>query len=837
MLPTGYSSFTETKDYRQITSTNPYQSRTVSSTRIFTMTWENATSSLRQSIIDEYTGSYPISLTIPDRLGGGIIPVIPVEELKITKVSNLPTYSISLTVEKSAPNTYSDDLTITSGSTTFSLQTLSPSVGFSSISDGTNTVNFDRQEVFSLQIESGNTLTGLTAYNLSENTVDGSGIYHISPNNFNERIVRNHGSYVDVTYRDLQYNSVREPQFSVSIRASILNEEVQLGCTVNENGNHRLRAIDFPIFKVTKNNSSDILQTPYFGGSVVTQPYTGISRVGIWNPSLSTQCWSYFNVVNEANSLYWQTDDGAGYNKQYIIHGTGDALKFLVKNIPTSVAETGGYTIPYKTRLRAFSGNWYDAAQYYRSWATGQVWCSAGQLDRSSNTFSKLTTGCSLVAWMGINSAYYPSIGATSGRFNQYNTFYSELSKLRSFFQTGTIISQWYGWHSNEFDSNWPDFSGVNNGYTGIASTFYPAIQSIRTGLTNVYVLPYTHMSWGKNTTSYSSNNIFTKAVKNRDFSELKGPLGSSSYVSVQPSVIRSDVRTLLTGIWSSFIRGTGTHLDGLYVDFWAGIPPYFDYSYSGNTAAWVTGSRQYITDLTNASTYGQSQPIITSEAIDETMIDKVSMMFQIVNPPSLAGPTNTALHIPLWNTIYGDYSLIADTLGGPGIASSGAIQGVINAYMYQLHYGKIPTISYNFNNSPYMFLDSPASNTAYYPFWTTLKNIVDYKPLYYKYCIAGRRLRPQNIVTEAFASVVPLDTMASLWQAIDGTIGVVLTNGLPTDQSYILTMDNTAYPITEDGSIYDITPAGLVKITDYTTLEEIDITIPARSVRVLLIS
>lgn len=825
-LPTGYTSFNELKDYKVISSdpTYKYQQRVPNpySKRTFTISYENATQTIKDSVLASYTGNPPAILVIPDRMGGGSIPVIFKEDLQITRTSNLPTYSITTTLDSVGPRyPYTDSLTISSGDTTFSLKTLSPAISFESL----NNVSFEDQEIFSLQVDHRSGI-GLTPYNLYQITGNSQEVYVISPNDFQEREIRNFGNRLEVYYRDLTINSVRDASYSVKLTAQILSGYVDLSCSVTPGTTYRTRAIDYPIFKISQRDSADVLQTPYFGGSVITSPWTGISRTNVWHPNLTMQNWSYFNLLDSNDSLYWQTTDASGYNKNYIIHATGDGLKFLVKNIPSLVGETGTYSPTYTTRLQSFTGNWYDAAQIYRTWSVPRF-CHRGTIDTATSGKSSHITGVSLVAWMGISSAYQPSIGAVSGRFNSFNVFSDELLKLRNFF-SGSILSQWYGWHNNEFDGNWPD-------YSPLPSTFYPAIRYVKTGMSNVYVLPYSHMSWGSNTPSYTGNNIFSLSVKKRDLGPLKEPLGVSSYNSVQPSVINPLGRTALTGAWSTLIAGTGanTNIDGLYLDFWAGLPPYYDYRYSGDTSLWVSGNDVFMGQMYNMISGYTSQPIITSEGIDENYIDSTSLLFQIVQPPNLAGPTNTALHIPMWKTVYGNYSLVSDTLGGPGIASSGAIQQVINKYFYDIHWGKIPSISYNFDSGSYMFLNNPASNTAYYPFWETLKNTLSQHETIRKYAWYGRRLRPENIVTEASASVVPPDFMSSYWLALDSKVGYIATNGDDSAYGYTWTLNPGNYPIPNSGTIYDITSGGNTFLITYNGVTDIDMSIPARSLRI----
>jgi len=96
-------------------------------------------------------------------------------------------------------------------------------------------------------------------------------------------------------------------------------------------------------------------------------------------------------------------------------------------------AESG--RIPYESGVAAFSGGWYEAAQIYRKWALGQSWHRNAPVDNPLRDLG-------LWVWnRGLSTEALPPV-----------------ERLQRDLPGVPVALDWYWWHSNPYDTDYPDF-------------------------------------------------------------------------------------------------------------------------------------------------------------------------------------------------------------------------------------------------------------------------------------------------------------------------------------------------------------------------------------------
>ncbi len=85
-----------------------------------------------------------------------------------------------------------------------------------------------------------------------------------------------------------------------------------------------------------------------------------------------------------ARGVYYAVEDGGGFTKSFQIrnHPANDAMIFASQHFP---AGRGGgkvsqFDLPYEVVTGPFEGDWWQAARLYRAWWVKQVWASKGLL-------------------------------------------------------------------------------------------------------------------------------------------------------------------------------------------------------------------------------------------------------------------------------------------------------------------------------------------------------------------------------------------------------------------------------------------------------------------------
>jgi len=160
---------------------------------------------------------------------------------------------------------------------------------------------------------------------------------------------------------------------------------VAFGIKVRNRTPLAVRAIKFPVIVApTKFGSGegDYIVNSICDGILYEQPWknfpVGYSAIGQYPGNLSAQLMAY---GTKAGGLYVATHDGEGNVKRLGLSRKRNGFELIVEHwvpeVPRSDCE-----VPYDTMVGVFSGEWYDAADIYKSWAVRQPWCSKRLVER-----------------------------------------------------------------------------------------------------------------------------------------------------------------------------------------------------------------------------------------------------------------------------------------------------------------------------------------------------------------------------------------------------------------------------------------------------------------------
>lgn len=144
-------------------------------------------------------------------------------------------------------------------------------------------------------------------------------------------------------------------------------------------------------------------------------------------------------VVNPgAASLYLDHRDPAWHSKACEFTVAKDGKSFSLTGIHYPGAEAKprtAYRIPYENCVRPFAGDWFEAGQIYKQWGAGQRWNARRA---AGNPLRKI----GLWVW---------NRGLISGVIPPVERLQKELGKI-------PVALDWYWWHSNPYDTDYPDF-------------------------------------------------------------------------------------------------------------------------------------------------------------------------------------------------------------------------------------------------------------------------------------------------------------------------------------------------------------------------------------------
>lgn len=97
----------------------------------------------------------------------------------------------------------------------------------------------------------------------------------------------------------------------------------------------------------------------------------------------SSARFQFIALYGEERGIYFQAADGGGFEKRFGMLYSPELERFIVRptQFPSGRGTPGnGVDLPYRYRLGAYAGDWYDAARLYRAWWQQQSWAARGPL-------------------------------------------------------------------------------------------------------------------------------------------------------------------------------------------------------------------------------------------------------------------------------------------------------------------------------------------------------------------------------------------------------------------------------------------------------------------------
>lgn len=257
------------------------------------------------------------------------------------------------------------------------------------------------------------------------------------------------------------------------------------------------------------------------------------------------------------------------------------------------------------------------------------------------------------------------------------------------------------------------------------------------------------------------------------------------------------------------------------------------------------------------------------SEGLSENILDSIDL---VQRPLSVIGVGGTAItylvgaslytsKIGMWESIYGDYMFTMDRLmtvnpeayyyfsflnytfnsnfNGtqtgltvePSVSSIPANNpyGFNIFFSHYVHLGMIPTLG-NSYSTPNAGADEHATHNAPYSLTTDngypgqphekmfdFAKVILAQSEYYKiYSTWGRRMRPLNPNQEIIDYRYKNNPVAtSIWEAHDGTLGVIVTNAGNSEKQVDIQMNHSSYGLSRFNTISEITNGGAVFVNN----------------------
>jgi len=457
---------------------------------------------------------------------------------------------------------------------------------------------------------------------------------------------------------------------------------------------------------------------------------------------------------------------------------------------PDNMGRTGSdYPDYYPVEFGVYQGGWLEAAHRYRPWALKQRWACKGPLSQRTDVPDKIKN---IGIWIRDSWEWNDAKGSPS----QMNKPLLDAAKKLQV----PIGLQWYNWHQNPFDNDYPHFIPAKD-------KFKQRVEELIAH--GIVVMPYINGSSADMNISdfdkFAPHAVRDEAggIRHHYYSNSAGRLLS---MCGKQTFWQDTIASLVDDIFTLY------GVDGIYVDQVAGLyhelcfAPNHDHPLGGGTY-WADGNWELLRKIKNVAHKNNRDCVITSEAATEVFLD--------VLDGNLFWSQPSEDEIPMMSVVYSGYTLFFGSPCDYKKTDRFFIYAQGRAFLDGRQNG---------------WMDLGLFKPEYARKVDYLRQCGQYRVAARKFLTFGRLwgpIAPANDIPKftedgfgwAFYEKLRTATLpvaeAHLWQSEDGCLGIFLANYVDRSIPFDYTIDPSKYGLqAENYQITEITPDGVFPIT-----------------------
>jgi hypothetical protein len=582
-----------------------------------------------------------------------------------------------------------------------------------------------------------------------------------------------------------------------------------------------LEKVHFPQVAAIRPQADEYLAVPVWMGQLASNPRSllaGTAGKGTrmeWDyPGLtSLQCLAFYR--RNGPGLYFSCDDTASFRKSFALWGSdGGQVNYELVHLPEN-READAYTLPYHAIIGGFEGDWFTAAERYRSWATNQVWARESRLAFGRTPEWAVDTG--MWVW---------NRGRSAGVLDPAIALQNELGLPASVF--------WHWWHGCAYDTGFPEYlpprEGVESFTNALARAHHQDVRAI------VYM---NQRLWGMTTESWKQEGAERYAVKAAD--GTVHPETNNTFTKLPCASMCMGTkfwRNKYASLAEEVFQKLG--VDGIYMDQACSsltcYDPNHDHPLDGGRY-WMEGFRSLASDIRSRCAE-RRQVVLAGEGCGEGWLPFLDLMLSLQVSRERSATTGDRWQpIPFFQAVYhpycilyGNYSSLTvppyDELWPANFAPAEPLKLLDRKYSQQflleqaraLVWGQQPTVA---NFAPAQLRERD-EETEY------MMRLARLRSRALKYLQRGVFLRPPELeVPEALLPMSRLSIYAGqqgalkfferryplalggAWRAPDGDVAVALASIACEPMTVPLVLEAKDYGLPRQGRVYRLSPSG----------------------------
>jgi Domain of unknown function (DUF6259) len=584
----------------------------------------------------------------------------------------------------------------------------------------------------------------------------------------------------------------------------------------------QLQRIRFPRIPSLSRQTNEVLAVSHWMGELTRDPRAKFANGGRieWDypGALSLQCLALYQ--QDGPGLAFSCDDTAAYRKVLALFAekTGALNYEMVHLVERDAAKGRRYEIPYAAVIKSFRGDWFTAAEWYRSWATNQPWARESRLKKHLQPDWILQTG--MWVW---------NRGRSDGVLAPAEALEKQLGLPVSVF--------WHWWHGCAYDTGFPEYLPPREGNQSFTNTLRTAHED------GIHAIVYMNQRlWGMTTESWTNENAARFAVKTEAGTIHPEVYNTFTKLPCASMCMGTEFwRDKYAGLASSAINQLG--VDGIYMDQACSSLSCFDTNHPhppGGGRYWIQGFQKLSRDIRHRANRSVA---LGGEGCGEAWLPYLDVMLTLQVSKERYSGNNGWEPIPFFQAVYhpyavfyGNYSSLTmppyDDLWPKQFAPAEPLQLLDRKYARQFRmeqarafaWGLQPTIA---NFLPSQLRDRP-DETAF------MMSLARLRMKFLKYFLHGTMLRapelnaPEKTIDMSRLSIYAgqqgaLKTfsgdyptaIASAWRAPDGNVAITIVNMDDEPRTFALDLNRPEYGLTTRTQIFRTDDSGRQPLGD----------------------
>jgi len=430
---------------------------------------------------------------------------------------------------------------------------------------------------------------------------------------------------VEIDWRNVKADRVRVGLVRARVRADegLIKWSLEIE---GMEGSPALWLVEFPIVGgVGTKAASDFLAVPKGWGRILRNVSLGCGHRNSYPGAAFTM--QFYAYWTGKSGLYFAAHDPEARTKEFrAVPDPEGGLKFSVVLLPEDMGlPKRRWRMPFEIVLRAYQGDWFEAAKIYRSWALRQKWCRKGALHTRPSAERRF-------AELSLN--YRPSFPRHAVAIVRMH----QALKVPAFAHV-------YSWHKIPFDNNYPEYFPPKEGFP----EFVKRLHSL-----GLLVMPYINgRLWDTDTESWREEKGVEAAAKREDGGLYLEHWAKQNHAVMCPWTAKW--REKICSIVERIARDLDC--DGVYIDQVAAASamPCFDRSHGhplGGGGWWVEGYRRIFEEAKRRARRYKPGFFITSEDNAEPYMGALDGYLMRCAYRWMLGRDT----IPLFPAVYGGY-------------------------------------------------------------------------------------------------------------------------------------------------------------------------------------